>query len=525
MFYYLRWTLLLFILMHPGVPVYGNAIPLSTMSKGRLASVLRGYWFDYMKGGKLETDENDISEQRYALSTNLGNIVLDFMKVRYPKCDETGNLAVSPQAAIRSSYRAQAIHEFSTLQDATIRSASLILSDDLDVYWNPLQGLVESIEFSVQHDPSQPLDIFFTGEYGYELLFVIPFAYYHHVVHGTLRSTRGCGHMSPFYFFSPNHTDILDCQRSEWDDIQLHDFGVKFRMPNAYRPPDHWIMPPFQTHFGAARFSIDQIATKPLACVCNKNALDNQLNVTNTFSTKMLETIFDMLTPHFVVVYIRPRAEKDVVHDTMTVPFGSDDFAMIRRTYQDTNDPSALPQVILPQNFMVHQGMTYNEAQLLLLSRCRTFVTVKGGTSVTASLFGGRAVVYAPKYDGEYIFRAYSGLRRKLSGTDIVPTLTEEKLYEKIRSHLLDESYLQELQTPSEIHEEMVRAHEGVRVSRDYDEQMKCFRGFESAKHYEGNEYGSDGGWTVKPQYDLPAIPFESVFQLEPVRDENEPAF
>eukprot|EP00736_Rhodelphis_marinus_P006791 Rmarinus@m.16223 len=321
----------LFVFFYFGCITQGGSEVLQP--NNHLLSQLDSYYNDLMRSEEFANDNVDTAVSRETLALYLGNSLLDALNVRYPLCKETGNLAVSPAAAIRTTYRAQALHDVAMGQDGVVKEAVWFLGDEADVSWNPIEGLTASIDFARDHNPAKDLDIFFTGEFGYELLFVIPFAYYHHVVHKSLRSTVGCGHMAPFYFFSPNHTDIPDCRRSEWRNVQIQDFGIPSRKPNAYRPLSFWINPPYETHFGATSFVADDVVDRPLACVLNKMTLDNHFNLTNTFQPDTLARIIDALLPHYRVAYLRPRAETDIAHDNMTVAIQGSDFAMIRERY------------------------------------------------------------------------------------------------------------------------------------------------------------------------------------------------
>lgn len=51
--------------------------------------------------------------------------------------------------------------------------------------------------------------ISFSGEFGPELQFVLPFAYWHHK-NGTLSSTRSSKFTKEFYFFSENHVEEFE---------------------------------------------------------------------------------------------------------------------------------------------------------------------------------------------------------------------------------------------------------------------------------------------------------------------------
>jgi len=56
--------------------------------------------------------------------------------------------------------------------------------------------------------------ISFSGEFGPELQFVLPFAYWHYK-NGTLKTTRSSAFTAEFYYFSPNHKEIFDERTNE----------------------------------------------------------------------------------------------------------------------------------------------------------------------------------------------------------------------------------------------------------------------------------------------------------------------
>ncbi|CAI5501440.1 unnamed protein product [Closterium sp. Naga37s-1] len=86
------------------------------------------------------------------------------------------------------------------------------------------------------------VDIFFQGEFGYELIAVLPFAYWHHL-NGSLRSTTSCGRhsLASLYYFSPNHTDDATCHRSDMkDNVAAYGFpgGIHYsHIPPTWQPP------------------------------------------------------------------------------------------------------------------------------------------------------------------------------------------------------------------------------------------------------------------------------------------------
>jgi len=90
----------------------------------------------------------------------------------------------------------------------------------------------------------------YAGEFGEELLMVIPFAYHLHL-RGKVASTTGCGNMSAFYWWSPNHTNNVECQRRAGAEVYGTDeitvaIGDIF---NNRPPPDTFTMPPHLQHF------------------------------------------------------------------------------------------------------------------------------------------------------------------------------------------------------------------------------------------------------------------------------------
>ena len=110
----------------------------------------------------------------------------------------------------------------------------------------------------------------FVGEFGYELLAVLPFAYFH-FLQGSLKSSESCGDPSvaKLYYFSPNHVHNESCVR---DDMQnfIKGFGWRSGL-HASSIPATWYPPPYASHFrevGKVWHTLP--ANTPLVIISNK---------------------------------------------------------------------------------------------------------------------------------------------------------------------------------------------------------------------------------------------------------------
>jgi hypothetical protein len=266
------------------------------------------------------------------------------------------------------------------------------------------------------------------GEFAFELLAVIPYAYWLHR-NGQLKFTQACADTRGLYYFSPSHEE-LDYRRSyvpitdypsartsilRWD---VHAFP-------QYLDTAKWIAPPYKKTYRNDIFRWP----KELVIVCNKYTAEPSVSfgrVVNFLPVPVLVKLLELLTPHYQVVYVRPRAE-DIVGDHQAIR-DLGEFEVIRARFPDV--------LTIQQIHAAHPQLSFNELQLQLFANCERFVSVLGGSAFLASYFGGTNVVYACK-GWEVTCNAYANWFHLFSGAKVLSARTHREYLEVIRREFL----------------------------------------------------------------------------------------
>lgn len=226
----------------------------------------------------------------------------------------------------------------------------------------------------------------FNPEFGYELICVLPYAYYLHET-GALSETISAKGMEPYYYFSPNHK--TNPEPRSWANTEKL---LLSGMPNAYIhkslklfEQDRFSPPPYKQYFANNQFKFD----KPILVISNKYNREwpgtPELNKPiNFFSVTLLEMIFDKLQDKYQIIYINIDGEPDLC-DIDNPPLTLGDFELLK------NYPAILDIHVLKKAF----NMTFNECQLKIFANCETFITTNGGGCILASYFGGKNIIYS----------------------------------------------------------------------------------------------------------------------------------
>eukprot|EP00898_Chlorokybus_atmophyticus_P004763 jgi/Chlat1/5288/Chrsp35S05241 len=276
----------------------------------------------------------------------------------------------------------------------------------------------ETLDTGVNANPEEPAYVEYRGEFGYELLAILPWAYYK-FAHGQLSKTVSCGDMSAFYFWDPKHTDKMDCVR---DYIPLPKYVEWDRGLHLSRLPRHWLPPPIARHYRCKPPLVQRNGNKPLIIVFNKYTSEHQHPPVNFISVGMLRRIFQLLTTKFTVVY--NRAGSAVTEDNSKL-LAFPDEPMIRGEF-----PS---EVIILRDIAERHGITFNEAQLRVMSQASYFITVQGGTSILASYFGGRNIVVCKGVAGELKYNSFARLFPFINRSWIQLVTSESQLESTVR--------------------------------------------------------------------------------------------
>jgi hypothetical protein len=210
------------------------------------------------------------------------------------------------------------------------------------------------------------------AEFGYELITVIPFAYYL-FLKNMLKSTTSAKGSASLYYFSPNHTETnVRSFLSYRKRVALSDIPNKqIHVPRL--DTRQWQPPPYKQHYYNERLQFDVV-------ILNKYTKEWKGPPVNFIDTASLERILWLLR-HKSVLYIRMDSRARLDDDQPAQDLGEWDmlqsFGNVRTLQSVAND----------------FNLSYNEAQLRCLAGCNQFISVQGGTSILASYFGGTNIV------------------------------------------------------------------------------------------------------------------------------------
>ena len=266
------------------------------------------------------------------------------------------------------------------------------------------------------------------GEFAFELLGVIPYAYWLHR-NGRLKLTQACADTRCLYYFSPQHEEF-DRPRSY---VPITDYPVaptsRLRWDVTafprYLDTTKWIAPPYKSTYRNETFRWP----KKLCIICNKYTDEPSVRfarVVNFLPIEVLINLLELLTPRYQVVYLRPRPE-DIVGDHQAIR-DLDEFEVIRARFPDV--------LTIQQLHTAHPQLSFNELQMRLFANCKNFVSVLGGSAFLASYFGGTNIVYA-REGWEVSCDAYSNWFHLFSGAKVLSARTHERFLEIVRREYL----------------------------------------------------------------------------------------
>lgn len=262
------------------------------------------------------------------------------------------------------------------------------------------------------------------GEFAFELLAVVPYAYWLHQ-QGLLQFTQSSADTKCLYYFSPNHQELV--ARRSYVPITEYPNGVSsvFRFDAHAFPKQldtsRWTPPPYRRVYGNDQFRF----SKELCIICNKYTPEPSVflnRAVNYIPVPHLLRLVGELTKRHQVVYVRPL-QADIVNDHQPIrPFG--DFEALRSHFPDV--------LTIQQLHAGHPEMTFNELQMKLFACSERFVSVLGGASYLASYFGGTNIVLA-RSGWELNCDAYRNWFRLFSGARVLRAANANELHELAR--------------------------------------------------------------------------------------------
>jgi len=261
-------------------------------------------------------------------------------------------------------------------------------------------------------------EISYHGEFQQELLFVLPFAYWHSL-NGTLNSTISCTGTKDLYFFSSNHKE--EFFERDWESNYS-----SFEVPNMTHcvtfDYSKWLPVPLKSYYKNDTFLYD----KPPIIIANKYNMEWGGPPVNYFSVPVLERMINLLKTNYTIIYNRPSG-KNIVSDNSEI-MELNDYDYLRSEHPDV--------VLLEDMYLKHQGTvnSFNHFQLLLYANCDNFVSVHGGTAALASCFGGKNIIFSKK-GIEHPMNEFATIFPKLSGATILHAKSEDDIFSYLHEY------------------------------------------------------------------------------------------
>lgn len=236
----------------------------------------------------------------------------------------------------------------------------------------------------------------YNPEFGYELISVLPFAYWLHK-QGNLEETISAVDTECLYYFSPKHT--INPEGRSWYNGNTTSVIKMMRdgIPNVFIhksmiDKERFLPPPYKQAYKNdwARFD------KPMFVVYNRYnnewpADPNFNKPINYFSLELLDEIFEKYKYKYQILYFNVEGTPELYDNAPPIHFEDIELCKKHKVIHimDLKDK--------------HPGLTYNQIQMYYFSNCDRFLTMNGGGGILASYFGGINVIYS-KYSKELEF-------------------------------------------------------------------------------------------------------------------------
>lgn len=250
----------------------------------------------------------------------------------------------------------------------------------------------------------------FFGEFGVELYGYIPWIYAtRHTQRCNLKTIGALGSRY-LYFFSSNHT-IVDVKRNPKPLPIGNAMGWTIHVSENTTDWSRWRSPPWRLFF-KSEHKLLPVNGKPLLLIFNKFSREWKGNPVNFIPLETLSEIIEDARHRFQIVYIRMEIKQLQDHQD-SIPFK--DKTMLMQKFPDV--------YIFDDLFLDTANSTdldmYNLFLFGLAAQCKYFLSVQGGTSIIASLFGGENIIFIKK--GNEMAHGY-GAYTRLGNTTISST-------------------------------------------------------------------------------------------------------
>ena len=253
-------------------------------------------------------------------------------------------------------------------------------------------------------------------EFGYELIEVIPYAYWLHSCK-QLNSTISCTGTAPLYYFSPDHSDNL-IRSDKYNNVANSIFPLN-GIHHTNLDTSKWLPPPYKKQYKKNNIFNYH---KPLLVICNKYNYEWNNPPINYIDLETLKVLFNTLKDDYTIVYNRPN---NIIGDRL---FG---------TFADKELCSVYPDIILLEDLYNRYKDNYNylHLQMMLYANANYFISTQGGHGVFTSYFSEKNIIYAVrgqelKYDS---YKWYS----EFNGSEIYHVQNYTDLINTVKKHFI----------------------------------------------------------------------------------------
>jgi len=260
-------------------------------------------------------------------------------------------------------------------------------------------------------------NVSFSGEFAPDLMYVLPFAYWHYK-NGTLLKTEAAKYTKELYFFSENHEEAYETRITEGN--------YNFETPRILYSHDYhmkkWEPVPLKEIYQNDIYVFD----KPILIIANRYNMEWDGPPISFFSIDVLDFMINRLKDKYTIIYNRPRPQ-NITMDNSDI-YDLDEYDWIEETH---------PEVILMENLFKEnkaKAKNFNHLQLMVYANADRFISIHGGTATLASYFGGTNIILS-KQGPEHHFKCFHKLFPKLSGAEIFHAKTDEELMDLIIKH------------------------------------------------------------------------------------------
>jgi hypothetical protein len=252
--------------------------------------------------------------------------------------------------------------------------------------------------------------ISYQGEFGGELLFALPFAYWHYK-NGTLLKTVSDTNSKDLYFFSENHQEKF--KERIWQ-ASFH-WGLPHTHYNLWYNFDKFEPVPYKEHFKNNVYLYD----KPILIIANRFNMEWDGPPVSFIDIPTLDYLIKKLKDKYQIIYNRPGKSRIVMDNSEIYELNENEW--LRTTY---------PEVVMMEDLYERDKdnlHSFNHLQLKVYANADKFISVHGGTGTFASYFGGTNIILSKK-GLEHTFGCFHTIFPKLSGATILHAKTEEDL-------------------------------------------------------------------------------------------------